>query len=59
MDDREDYGEERWIAIGHADGVVYRAVYTMRVDGIRIISAQKANRRDRERFYQEILSRRD
>jgi uncharacterized protein len=59
MDDREDYGEERWIAIGHVDGAVYRVVYTMRVDTIRIISAQKANRRDRERFYQEILSRRD
>ena len=58
-DDREDYGEERWIAIGHADGAVYRVVYTIRVDVIRIISAQKASRRDRERFYQEILSRRD
>lgn len=58
-DDRDDYGEERWIAIGHVDGVVYRVVYTMRRDVIRIISAQKADRRDRERYYQEILSRRD
>ncbi|KAB2853802.1 MAG: BrnT family toxin [Sphingopyxis terrae] len=58
-DDRDDYGEERWVAIGHVDGTVYRVVYTMRFDVIRIISAQRANRRDRERYYQEILSRRD
>lgn len=58
-DDRENYGEERWIAIGHVDGAVYKVVYTMRFDVIRIISAQKASRRDRERYYQEILSRRD
>lgn len=58
-DDREDYGEERWIAIGHVEGVVYKVVYTMRDDVIRIISAQKASRRDRERYYQEVATRRD
>jgi uncharacterized DUF497 family protein len=30
IDDREDYGEERMIALGHAGGVVYRVVYTLR-----------------------------
>ena len=54
VDDREDYGEERIIALGHVDGAVYRVVYTLRADVIRLISAQKAHRRDQKRYFAEV-----
>ena len=39
----EDYGEERFLAIGLVEGVLVAVVYTERGDRIRIISARKAN----------------
>ncbi|MBB6146229.1 uncharacterized DUF497 family protein [Silvibacterium bohemicum] len=40
IDDREDYGEVRWIALGRANTEVFRVAYTWRGDRlIRIISA--------------------
>ena len=47
-DDRRDYGERRFMALGLYDGVVLRVVYTLRDADIRIISAWKASRHDRE-----------
>jgi uncharacterized DUF497 family protein len=47
VDDREDYGERRIKAIGEIDGIVLVVIYTDR-DGLRwIISARKANRKER------------
>ncbi len=40
LDDREDYGEDRFILIGIVDGTVLTVVYTERSDRIRIISAR-------------------
>ncbi len=55
IDDREDYGEVRWIALGRAGTEVYRVIYTWRSENqIRIISAQKANQDERETYYREI-----
>ena len=54
-DDREDYGEERFIAIGHWNEQFLVVVYTWRVDTRRIISAWKAGK-DEERTYYESLS---
>ncbi len=55
IDDREDYGEVRWIALGRAGLEVYRVVYTWRGENrIRIVSAQKANRNEQETYYREI-----
>jgi uncharacterized DUF497 family protein len=51
-DTRRDYGEQRHVALGEYDGIVIRVVYTQRDGDIRIISAWKANRHDRE-TYQE------
>jgi uncharacterized DUF497 family protein len=52
IDSREDYGEVRWIALGRADTDVFRVVYTWRGDRlIRVISAQKASRDEREIYY--------
>ena len=57
IDDREDYGETRWIALGSADGEVYRVVYTWRgVNLVRIVSAQKASKDERQIYYREAFS---
>lgn len=47
IDDREDYGEIRWIALGNFDGAVYRVVYTWR--GENLILARRESHPDRER----------
>jgi len=55
IDDREDYGELRFIALGRVDTEVYRVVFTWRGENlIRIISAQKASRDEREIYYRAI-----
>ena len=49
-DTRRDYGEQRFIALGLVDGVVLRVVFTRRDGDIRIISAWRSNRYDRETY---------
>ncbi len=56
-DSRRDYGEERLIALGEYDGEVLTVVYTLRGDDIRLISAWKASKHDREIFYQARRNR--
>ncbi len=57
IDDREDYGEVRFIALGRVDVEVYRVVYTWRGESlIRIISAQRAGKEEREIYYSETLT---
>jgi uncharacterized DUF497 family protein len=51
-DDRSDYGEGRWIALGFIRDKLYVLVYTLRSDKIRLISLRKATKRER-RFYEE------
>jgi uncharacterized DUF497 family protein len=48
FDDRRDYSEERVIAIGEINGEVLVVVYTDRGQVRRIISARRANRKERE-----------
>jgi uncharacterized protein len=48
LDERRDYGEQRIIAIGEVDGEVLVVVNTERGLLRRIISARRANRRERE-----------
>jgi uncharacterized DUF497 family protein len=54
-DDREDHGEERWVAIGIMEGVEVTVVYTDRRtrNGVvrQIISARRATRDERETYY--------
>jgi uncharacterized DUF497 family protein len=55
IDDREDYGETRWIALGSAGTEVFRVIFTWQnANRIRIISAQKANQHERETYFGEI-----
>lgn len=52
-DDREDYGEDRWITIGAVESVLLVVVYTVRDAGgdvVRLISARKANAKEREAY---------
>jgi len=51
-DTRRDYGEQRHVALGEYGGEVIRVVFTERDGEIRIISAWKASRHDRQ-TYQE------
>ncbi|MEZ4701108.1 MAG: BrnT family toxin [Rhodothermales bacterium] len=54
-DDRQDYGEQRWQALGVIEGtLVLLVAFTRREDSIRIISARKANERER-RIYHAAL----
>ncbi|HPG39675.1 MAG TPA: BrnT family toxin [bacterium] len=50
-DDRFEYGEERWVALGFIERELFVLVYTIRSQIIRIISLRKANKR--ERLYYE------
>jgi uncharacterized DUF497 family protein len=57
IDNRENYDELRWIALGCVDEEVYRIVFTWRGENlIRLISAQKASRDEREIYYRETFS---
>lgn len=56
MDNRTDYGEERWVVIGRIHYITGVVVYTERVgDTIRIISARKATKQEARR-YEEAIS---
>jgi uncharacterized DUF497 family protein len=56
VDDREIYGELRFIALGRVETEIYRVAYTWRGEKvIRIITAQKASRYERETYYREIF----
>ena len=55
VDDRRDYGEERFVAIGKADGITLTLVYTDRIaeEGRpvrRIISARRSNSNERKAY---------
>lgn len=50
-DGRRDYGEPRWIALGiDSNGVRLNVVHTFRGEEIRIISAWKASKHEREAY---------
>ena len=55
VDERQDYGEERWVAIGLMQSVEITVVYTDLLtedEQVRwIISARRATRDERETFY--------
>jgi uncharacterized DUF497 family protein len=51
-DDRKDYGELREVGIGEVEGVILYVVFTVRGDRRRIISTRKANKEEREAYYE-------
>lgn len=53
LDSREDYDEDRWATIGLVYPAVLYVVYTVRDgDTIRLISARKANEKERKQYHQ-------
>jgi uncharacterized protein (DUF4415 family) len=54
VDRRRDYGEERIAAIGIAGGIELFVVYTMRGRNRHLISARRANKREREKYRQAL-----
>ena len=55
LDDREDYGEERFNIIGMVEGRLLFVAYTMRNEKIRIISARGAEPYERRKYHEESL----
>jgi uncharacterized DUF497 family protein len=53
LDDRQDYGEQRFTIIGVVEGRFLSVTYTERKDAIRIISARTATKNEREAYLQE------
>jgi uncharacterized DUF497 family protein len=53
LDDREDYGEERFILIGTAEEAVVTVAYTERNGRFRIISARRATRHEQDDYFVE------
>ena len=49
-DDRRDYGEDRFIAIGFLNGRMVVLVWTPRDGAYRIIGMRKANDRERKLY---------
>ncbi len=54
-DDREHYGEERWVSVGWLNRLVGVVVHTERQgEVIRVISARKATRREARLYVESI-----
>jgi uncharacterized DUF497 family protein len=51
QDISENYGEDRFLATGMIEGLLFTVVYTERGERIRIISARRANRDEQRRYY--------
>ena len=52
VDDRNEYGELRMIALAPDTGIVYYVAFVDRDDARRIISLRKANRREVKHYVQ-------
>ncbi len=50
LDDRYDYGEDRYQAVGFIENRLFVVVFTLRGDDIRVISLRKANKREQKRY---------
>jgi uncharacterized DUF497 family protein len=53
VDDREDYGEDRYVVIGMVDDRVLCVTYTLRNGQIRIISARGAEPHEKRRYHED------
>jgi uncharacterized DUF497 family protein len=53
VDDRRDYGEERFVIVGMVDGRLLFVAFTMRAERIRIISARGAEPLERREYHEE------
>jgi hypothetical protein len=56
FDDRQDYGEPRFVIVGMARSQVLSVTYTERDETVRIISPRKATKREQHRYFEENAS---
>nr|WP_294169081.1 BrnT family toxin [uncultured Sphingomonas sp.] len=54
VDDRADYGEQRWQSYGLLNGRLLMVVWTKRGDARHIISMRKCNDREQSRFGRQL-----
>lgn len=58
IDDREDYGETRWLGIGLLDNRMVSVVYTEPdEDTIRIVSLRRATTQERKKYERSARNR--
>jgi len=50
IDNRNDYGETRYITLAKIDNRLYVVAFTIRLSNIRLISARKANQKEVKRY---------
>jgi len=56
-DKRLEYGEERWSGLADIDGDVYFVAWTVRgPETTRLITARRANERERKKFRSQIAT---
>ena len=54
VDDRKDYGEERFVTIGMAEGkAILFVAFTEREECIRIISARRATKNEQDHYFEQ------
>jgi len=53
IDVRDVYGEERVILLGMSGGQILSVVYTERGETIRLISARRATKYEKDNYYRE------
>jgi len=53
LDDRLDYGEDRYIITGMVEDRLLTVIYTMRGDVVRIISARGASPSEKHQYHEE------
>ncbi len=53
-DDRENYGEERFICIGEFEAKYFVVIYTWRDENRRIISAWRAGQDEQEEYHAAV-----
>jgi uncharacterized DUF497 family protein len=50
VDDRKEYGEVRYVALGYLGDRLHVLCFTEEIDGIRVISFRRANDREVKRY---------
>ncbi|MGA3328083.1 MAG: BrnT family toxin [Terriglobia bacterium] len=53
LDDRQDYGEERFVMIGMVEDHLLYVAYTERDEIIRFISARRATKHEEQVYFQQ------
>ncbi len=53
LDDRAVYGEERIILLGRAGGQILSVVYAERDERLRLISARRATKHEKDNYYRQ------